>query len=131
MENSRGEIYTRKSTHGQSKSNGFCSDVGVIGYHRVGKLVILDENVNVENYVRTLPENLLDSVENIFGNRNHPFMFEHDNALAHTVCPTVTWLEQQDISTSQWPSQSPHLNIMEQVWEFMGRETVSHACHEK
>ena len=36
---------------------------GVIGYHGVGKLVIPYENVNADNYVRTLSENLLESVE--------------------------------------------------------------------
>ena len=48
---------------------------GVIGFHDVDNLVILNENMNADNYVRTLSENLLDSVENIFGDRNHPFMF--------------------------------------------------------
>ena len=92
----------------------------VIGYHGVGNLVILDENVNAENHVRTLSENLLDPVENIFGDRNHPFVFQHDNAPAHTTRRTVASLEQQDISTIQEPSQSLDLNIVEQAWDFMG-----------
>ena len=65
-----------------------------IGYHGVVSLVTLDENVNADN-VRTLSENLLDSVENIFYNKNHPF--QHDNAVVHMTHRTVTWLEQQDI----------------------------------
>ena len=36
---------------------------GVIGYQDVGNLIMLYENVNADDYVRTLPENLLDSVE--------------------------------------------------------------------
>ena len=67
---------------------------GVIGYHGVGNLVILDENVNADNYVRTWSENLLDSIENIFGDRNHPFVLQHDNAPAHTARRTVAWMEQ-------------------------------------
>ena len=42
----------------------------VIGYHGVGDLVILDENVNEDNYFRTLSENLLGSVKNILGGGN-------------------------------------------------------------
>ena len=98
--------------------------MGVIGYHGVGQLVILDENVNADNYVRILSENFLDSVENIFGDRNHPLVFQHDNAPAHTVRRTVAWLEQQGISTIQWQSQSLDLNMIEQVWDFMDREIV-------
>ena len=96
----------------------------VIGHHGFGNLIILDENVNADNYVRTLSEYILDSVENIFGDRNHPFVFQHGNAPAHTARRTVAWLEQQDISTIQWPSQSLELNILEQVWDFMSREIV-------
>ena len=93
---------------------------GVIGYHGVGNLVILDESMNADNYVRTLSENRLDSA----GDRNHPFVFQHDNDLAQTVRWTVAWLEQQDISTIQWSSHSPDLNMIEQVWDFIGREIV-------
>ena len=90
-----------------------------IDYHSVSNLVILDENVNVRliNYVRTLSENLIDSAENII----HPFVFQHDNALAHKVRRTLAWLEQQDRSITQCPSQSPDLMI-EQVWDFMERD---------
>ena len=35
---------------------------GFIGYHGVDNLVILVENVNAANYVKTLSENLHDSV---------------------------------------------------------------------
>ena len=88
---------------------------GRISYHGVGNLVILDEDVNADNYVRTLSENVLDSVENIFRDRNYPFVYQRDNGPVHTVRRTVTWLEQQDISTIQWLSQSPELNIIEQI----------------
>ena len=50
----------------------------------VGNLVNLYENMNAHNYVRTLSENLHDFVENIFG-KNYPFVFQHDNATAHTA----------------------------------------------
>ena len=81
-------------------------------------------NVNAEKYVRTLSEKLLGCVENLFGDINHQFVFQHDSAAAHTARRTVAWLELYDISTIQWPSQSPDLDMIEQVWEFMGREIV-------
>ena len=75
------------------KSNRFCNGLGVIGYPDIGNLIILDENVNADNNVRTLSENPLGFVENIFGHRNHPFVFQPDNAPAHMARRTVAWLE--------------------------------------
>ena len=99
--------------------------MGVIGYHGVGNPVTLDESVNAaDNHIRSLSENLLDSVGNIFGDGNHPFVFQHENAPSHTALRTLACLESQDISTIKWPSQSPDLNMMEQVWNFMGRDLV-------
>ena len=73
---------------------------------------------SMTTWIRTIVSgNLFDSAENIFGDRNHPFVFR-----AHTARWTVAWLEQRYISTIQWPSQSPDLNIIEQ--DFMGREIV-------
>ena len=92
----------------------------VIGYHRVGNVVILVENVNADIHVRIFSENIIDSVENIFGDRKHPFVFQYDNTPAHTAYWTVTFLEQQDISTIQWPSQPRDLNAIKQVRDFMG-----------
>ena len=77
--------------------------VEVIDYHGVGNLIILDEDVNADNHVRTLSENLLDFVESLFGDRNHPFVFPPDNIPTHTASQTAAWLEQQEISTIQWP----------------------------
>ena len=76
--------------------------MGVIGFRGLGNPVTFDENVNAEdNYAISLSENLLDSVGNIFGDRNHPFVFQHDNAPSHTARRTLACLESQDISTIQ------------------------------
>ena len=58
------------------------------------------------NYVRKLSDNILDSVANIFGERNHPSVLQHDTASVHRARRTVAWLEQQHIFTIQWLSQS-------------------------
>ena len=39
---------------------------GVMSYHGVGNLIILDENVNADNYVTTMSENLLDCVKKTY-----------------------------------------------------------------
>ena len=127
METNRGEIDTeckRMIYKNRIFSVIVCE---VIGYHRVGNVVILVENVNADIHVRLFSENIIDSVENIFGDRNHPFVFQHDNTPAHTACWTVIFLEQQDISTIQWPSQPRtlmQLNKFGILWAFLLREMI-------
>ena len=95
-----------------------------IGYHGDGNLIILDENLNAQNYVKTLSENFLDSTQ------KHVWRPKSSMRVSTWQCSsphnwrTVTWLEQQEISTMQWPYQSPTLNIKEQVWDFTGRAIV-------
>ena len=52
---------------------------GCIRFHGVGELVVLIENVNAVSCVQILRNNLLTSVDNIFGDNTHPFIFQHDN----------------------------------------------------
>ena len=126
MENGREEIYIPMSTHGQYKSNCFCN--GVVGHwlpkcsgHSRWKR---ECGQDIHYYVRTLSESPSWFCRKHIWRQKSSFMFQHDNTLAHTACRTVAWFEQQDISTIQWSSQSPDLNIIEQVWDFMGREIV-------
>ena len=99
---------------------------GTVGLYdvTVGELVVLDENVTAAAYIRTLEEHLLTSVQNIFGDRNHRFIFQHDNAPAHTARITQAWLEEQDFQTIQWPAHSPDLNLIENIWDDLGKAVV-------
>ena len=101
----------------------------VIVWGSLATTVLAIWSFSMKTWMRTIisehcQKKLLGSVENIFGDRNHPFVFQHDNAPAHTARRTVAWLEQKDISTIQWLSQPPELNMIEQFWDFMGREIV-------
>ena len=57
------------------------------------------------DYIDILDHNLLDSVENMFGDAMIPFIL-HDNALVHTSRNVQIWLDEHDVQVIQWPAQS-------------------------
>ena len=61
---------------------------GILGYYGVGELVVLQGDVNAESYIEAVSDNLMESVSNIFGDNQHPFIFQQDTATPHTAHAT-------------------------------------------
>ena len=83
---------------------------GCISVHGTGEFVILQRNINHQDYIAVFDHNLLSSVENMFGHRNHPFIYQDDNAPVHRAHGAETWLEDEWTNRIQWPAQSPDVS---------------------
>ena len=86
-----------------------------IGPNHVGSLVICQRSVNAEYYIEILQDNLFQSVSKIYGDRNCPFIFQQDNATCHSANFTKAFFSLRGIVVLPWPSQSPDLNVIENV----------------
>ena len=83
------------------------------------ELEILESTVTDDSYVKTL-EKFLRNLTPLAGWR-----FQDDNARPHRAKVVSTFKEINNIRTIDWPAQSPDLNPIENVWDYIGRKLRS------
>jgi transposase len=94
---------------------------GCITSEGVGELIRLPKSVTSNVYVSCLEDGLIKTIEK-FSLNHEKVIFMQDNAPVHVSKTSKKWLSDNRINLIDWPPQSPDMNPIENIWDYLDKK---------
>lgn len=99
-----------------------------ISAHGQGDIVFLDGPLDGETYGKLMRDYLPLAADKAFTFGSGPWYFLHDGPTVHRGAAATKALFDAGATVLDWPSYSPDLNVIENLWAHLAKKVDEHRC---